>query len=1066
MNRCKATSNPFVLIILIIFSVLIKAGQAQVSLNLQLPPPGNFNPEDFSTLASFNNMSTAPLHVRMSATIEVVPGILIFSGETGVFGLEPGFSTPHYSTYEPVNIEYIDAEYEAYVISANNLPPGEYVICIRLLDAEMGEELAHECVTHTVFMPSAPVLVAPADGDVINEPMPVFTWLPPAPQPPVDFYYHIKVVEVHAAQSSWEALMTNPAFFEESQIMTNSLPYPAYAPQFSSGSSYAWQVQTLMGEGLPIGENEGISEASQFNYSSQLDTDFRVWIEPEGEFDDWAEASICFIQVDESDITYEIYFSGRDCDSLVVEKPHPFEAALPDKEYQNKLRKLNNGISNASRQYEYWLEYCEETQVQNRNKLERSLNTVNQRLEALRNMAAEISSEINFSLPTDCDVEDPCCNGQACCEGLDPCDPDDIQTYIDRMRCLNSQAVSFMANSNTHASEFIRLLNRWRSGAGHRATMDFYHWWFSLVDDIFSFAFDALDWVADELEFDAAVEHIITKIIKETLKEGVCVMDQEWCDAIEAAQSAKDKLETIRSLLKNARANGTMPPAFIFKMTQAMYQQAAGATGTAVEGWDNFAREMADHLKEAYRNQLCLKMIIEKQLADMDECADFCDQIVECYRNMVEKLTAEKDKLVSDRKENREQALADFEDLMNKMGEDLKNIPDGFVDECCTGETITMGEGSRCGQLLQTYLMEKYGDVVCYIRLEMVCNEENGEISFSIQYQIMNSRREDCCGPLAPFRELIGEQSGNNQGQEDQCYPETPRERDDFNRRMRGQGSGSAEVIARRPNGEIAGSGSTRGGPRPGGSSVPIPDNDTIICECTLEVLLNGTPTASGATFRNIKPGTPFNVQTNGSCDPCPPGNINITRHFVPLPLANGGLMQLPPQQANNSMQGTYNLEGLYSFTIELVCDDGTECKSDFSVLVLDDVPYVVPPDIELPQDAPYHCGSEPCLEVYLSLSGENQFAKDQFNKLQTHHSGKHDLRLVSNCAQGCAPDRRIRWEIDEPNGNKAIYENINLYNITHDFNQIGDYYICVFETARYNGGSVTASKYVIVVNN
>jgi hypothetical protein len=173
--------------------------------------------------------------------------------------------------------------------------------------------------------------------------------------------------------------------------------------------------------------------------------------------------------------------------------------------------------------------------------------------------------------------------------------------------------------------------------------------------------------------------------------------------------------------------------------------------------------------------------------------------------------------------------------------------------------------------------------------------------------------------------------------------------------------------------------------------------------------------------------------------------------------------MHLPPQRVNNNMQGAYDLEGLYEFEIELVCDDGTTCKSNISVLVFDDTPYIIPPDVELPHDAPYHCGSETCLEVYISLANQNQFTKDQFNILLIQQQSSHDLKLESSCTPLCAPDKFIRWELIEPDGNKVVYEGLQLYDITYDFNKRGDYYICVSETANCNIQNVTASKYVIV---
>lgn len=262
--------GPLVLLVWIqmaMFNVCI----SQVHLNLQTPPPGNFNPEDFTNLVNFDNLSSDTFIVHLLGTVEEEQSGLIFTGTTGTFEVPPGFSSPHYTNYEPVDIEFIDADYEQFVINTNNLPPGEYVFCVRAIEANSGMELSYQCVPHSVFQPSSPILVYPADGDVLLEPMPVFIWLPPAPQPPIELMYNLTIVELLDDQQPYEALISNPAFFTEGEIITNSYPYPAYAPIFEYGKSYVWRIQALIPGGFPIGENNGYSEIGTFDFQEEAE---------------------------------------------------------------------------------------------------------------------------------------------------------------------------------------------------------------------------------------------------------------------------------------------------------------------------------------------------------------------------------------------------------------------------------------------------------------------------------------------------------------------------------------------------------------------------------------------------------------------------------------------------------------------------------------------------------------------------------------------------------------------------------------------------------------------------
>lgn len=257
-------------------------GEAQnVQVSLILPPPGSLNPEDLTQIISFNNTGTSSLYLYMMITVEEEDKGLLFNAMSSVFELTPGFSMPEYTVYEPVKIEYVDPVLEEYVIHTNSMPGGEYVICVTLLDVEMGAEVGYHCVSHSVFYPSAPMLVYPADGNIVNEPAPFFSWLPPSPTPPVALFYALHLVKVSDGQFPYEAIQSNLPWLIETGIFSNNYLYPIDAAPLEQGKTYAWQVQSLMADGFPVGENSGYSEIGTFQHWPDIvDGDMITWVSP------------------------------------------------------------------------------------------------------------------------------------------------------------------------------------------------------------------------------------------------------------------------------------------------------------------------------------------------------------------------------------------------------------------------------------------------------------------------------------------------------------------------------------------------------------------------------------------------------------------------------------------------------------------------------------------------------------------------------------------------------------------------------------------------------------------
>ena len=240
---------------------LLLVGQVQILV--QMPPPGQFNPEDFIQLISFQNNGPG-LQVYMTATVEEEHSGVVFSGSTAPFELASGFTMPHYSVYEPIKVDYINEFYRNYVLNTNSLPSGSYVICCKLYELPGNVEVGYQCVPHTLFHPSAPIIVYPVGEVPAAGTSPVFQWLPPAPLPPMPITYKVRLTEIFGGQLPEEALSSNPPILEWSTDQTHFSPSAGAFP-LTEGKNFAWRVQALSGI-IPVGENEGYSEAAIFTW--------------------------------------------------------------------------------------------------------------------------------------------------------------------------------------------------------------------------------------------------------------------------------------------------------------------------------------------------------------------------------------------------------------------------------------------------------------------------------------------------------------------------------------------------------------------------------------------------------------------------------------------------------------------------------------------------------------------------------------------------------------------------------------------------------------------------------
>ena len=92
-----------------------------------------------------------------------------------------------------------------------------------------------------------------------------FQWMEPAALLTGQLQYEIRIAPIGRGQTPLQAMRENNALYTESVIVDQtSWTYPAQAPAFNSGSSYAWQVEARDEFGIPATANEGLSEVWMF----------------------------------------------------------------------------------------------------------------------------------------------------------------------------------------------------------------------------------------------------------------------------------------------------------------------------------------------------------------------------------------------------------------------------------------------------------------------------------------------------------------------------------------------------------------------------------------------------------------------------------------------------------------------------------------------------------------------------------------------------------------------------------------------------------------------------------
>jgi len=234
---------------LMLLPAISAMSQSIVIVRITPPPPNQLSAADMWQLELTNMSPTGgaptPTLVYLIGTVEVQREGLVGEARSANVMLSAGTTRLSGRDVQPVNVSYASSRYRDAMVRTGSFPAGNYTICVTAHEAQSGREIGRDCIEHEVQPFSPPQLITPVAGDVISQPYPVFTWTPLAPAPSGSFVrYRIKMVRVLRSQPPDVAVQSNVSWFETTNIMSTSLPYPADARTLEEGT-YAWFVEAV-----------------------------------------------------------------------------------------------------------------------------------------------------------------------------------------------------------------------------------------------------------------------------------------------------------------------------------------------------------------------------------------------------------------------------------------------------------------------------------------------------------------------------------------------------------------------------------------------------------------------------------------------------------------------------------------------------------------------------------------------------------------------------------------------------------------------------------------------------
>lgn len=230
----------FVVIILVFLGCKL---HSQLTVNLPMVSAYALTPESMMVVSILSTESSITAQVELSL-LDVQTNETIVRVTSGLFNIHQGVNQ-----LSPVSTSWntsFNGITGTFVQTHHQLPPGEYRFCILLKSSNL-ESNIEECESLESDLDMMLNLLYPTDGQIIENPYPLLSWMHNGPFGSGNLRFRLTVVEVYKDQTAEQAIQENPIVFMKSDVTTHNVPYPASAAELIPNHRYAWRVEALDG---------------------------------------------------------------------------------------------------------------------------------------------------------------------------------------------------------------------------------------------------------------------------------------------------------------------------------------------------------------------------------------------------------------------------------------------------------------------------------------------------------------------------------------------------------------------------------------------------------------------------------------------------------------------------------------------------------------------------------------------------------------------------------------------------------------------------------------------------
>ncbi|MCB0727220.1 MAG: hypothetical protein KDD00_07125 [Ignavibacteriae bacterium] len=221
--------------------------QDSVTVILHQPPPFQFNVSSLWNMTLINNTNES-INVYLFGTASSHKTEIVNATTSGIL-LPPGTKNINASQFQTIDISYNSnsGNFSDIVQQTGSFPAGNYEYCVTVKRVDNNAELGSQCEDVAVENFSQVELSSPMNEAEVNDIYPIFSWLPPTPVPPGNrLNYILNVYEILSRQTDYDAVQSNPAFFQSPYIQNTVMRYPAVSRSFRNDMRYAIQVNAYI----------------------------------------------------------------------------------------------------------------------------------------------------------------------------------------------------------------------------------------------------------------------------------------------------------------------------------------------------------------------------------------------------------------------------------------------------------------------------------------------------------------------------------------------------------------------------------------------------------------------------------------------------------------------------------------------------------------------------------------------------------------------------------------------------------------------------------------------------